>query len=182
MRTRTRSALAAFPLALALALTGCGSGDDDDGKVASAAEGENAKKAGSAKPSLDPKEMGLKFAACMRKNGVPMEDPVDGRVMVKQKAGEGPDRATMDKAMKACREFQPQGTGPGGKPDPKVRDAMQKYAQCMRKNGVEDFPDPQAGGGIRMDAKQAEDPDFKKAEQACKGLMSAGRQAGEKQE
>jgi hypothetical protein len=32
----------------------------------------------------------------------------------------------------------------------KMRDAAVKFAQCMRENGVEKFPDPDANGGTRI--------------------------------
>ncbi|MFF8957172.1 hypothetical protein [Streptomyces sp. NPDC014894] len=177
MRIRTRAGLAALPLALAVALTGCGSDGGGERKVASAAKGGGqASGAGkpSAEPSLSAQEMGLKFAACMRKNGVEMEDPVEGRLTIRQQK-KGGNRATVEKAMKACREFQPQGLGPGGKADPKVAGNMRQYARCMRENGVEDFPDPDAGsGGIKVDGRMVDDPDFKKADEQCKGALGGG--------
>jgi hypothetical protein len=45
----------------------------------------------------------------------------------------------------------------------------------MRKNGVEDFPDPKPGQqGIMMDKKLSEDPDFNTAQQKCKDVMGGG--------
>ncbi|MFE5856072.1 hypothetical protein ACFQ61_23090 [Streptomyces sp. NPDC056500] len=172
MRSRTRTALAVLPFALALTLTGCSS--DDGGKKVATAEGGKAGSdtPGSARPSLSQQEMGVKFAQCMRKNGVDMEDPKDGRVIVKQKKE---SEAAMEKAMEKCREFQPQGPGPGQKADPKVVAAMQKYATCMRKNGVEKFPDPRPGGGLQMDKSVHDDPNFAAAEKACKEHLEAER-------
>ena len=54
------------------------------------------------------------------------------------------------------------------------------YSQCMRSNGVANFPDPQADGGgnfkltIRRDA-EANNPRFQAASRACKHLLPAGR-------
>ncbi|MBC9711275.1 hypothetical protein H9Y04_01650 [Streptomyces sp. TRM66268-LWL] len=162
MRRKARSILAALPLVLALALTGCGS-DSDGGGVASANGAE--KDGASASPSLDPQEMGMKFAACMRENGVPMDDPEPGEGIRMKLDGSIP-KETVDKAMEACRKYQPQGQGGKGPGAEKMRE----YAQCMRKNGVDAFPDP-SDGGLRIGKEIVEDPDFDKAQEACQDLM-----------
>jgi hypothetical protein len=168
----------ALTLAVVLALTGCGS-DSDDSKVASAAGDTSTSKgkdaADGAKASLSPQEMGVKFASCMRENGIPMEDPEPGKGVRFKMDGSIP-KATMDKAREACREFQPQGDGPGGS-DPKRGEAMRKHAACMRENGVDAFPDPQPDGGIMINEEIADDPDFKKAQEKCQGLMGDGQLA-----
>ena len=54
------------------------------------------------------------------------------------------------------------------------------YSQCMRSNGVANFPEPQADGGgnfkltIQRDA-EANNPRFQAASRACKHLLPAGR-------
>jgi hypothetical protein len=53
----------------------------------------------------------------------------------------------------------------------------------MRENGVPDFPDPQADGGIRIQAGPGTgiDPDsqaFKDAQAKCEQYMPSRRQAG----
>lgn len=51
-----------------------------------------------------------------------------------------------------------------------------EYAQCMRDNGVENFPDPvEENGGIRITPGDAEDPDFPDAEEACRELSPQQR-------
>ncbi|MFI1012207.1 hypothetical protein [Streptomyces sp. NPDC020965] len=176
MRPHARTALVALPLVLGLALTGCGSEDDDRDGVASAATG-TASDTESKKPKLSRQEQGLRFARCMRENGVAMEDPVEGRITVKR--NDGVDKAALEKAMAACREFQPQGAGPGGKVDPKIAEGMRKFAACMRKNGVEKFPDPGADGGIRING-MVNDAEFKKAEELCGDLLTKAREGAEK--
>ncbi|MFI8849368.1 hypothetical protein [Streptomyces sp. 891-h] len=50
-------------------------------------------------------------------------------------------------------------------------DKALEYAQCMRDNGVEDFPDPkQEGGGIRIGGPGIDrgSAAFEKAEEACR--------------
>jgi hypothetical protein len=41
------------------------------------------------------------------------------------------------------------------------------FAKCMRENGVPSFPDPGADGGFVKNDK-TNNPEFKKAEEACK--------------
>ncbi|MEU6041514.1 hypothetical protein ABZ801_39610 [Actinomadura sp. NPDC047616] len=176
MKLRTRGALAAMPLALALALTGCGGGDDGDGGVATVNGGNQTRPADAA--GLSPEERGVKFAECMRKNGIDMEDPKDGRVMVKAKPGQ---EQTMQKAMEACRQYSPQQNSRGGS-DPRMEQRQREFAECMRKNGVEKFPDPKPGQrGIFIDKKATgDDPDLESAQQKCQDVLGgpAGGGAG----
>ncbi|WP_285498368.1 hypothetical protein [Actinomadura sp. NBRC 104425] len=167
MRFRTRGALAAMPLALALALAACGGGDDGDEGVATVNGGRQTKAAGAA--GSDPEEMAVKFAECMRKNGIDMEDPQDGRVVVKAKPGQ---EQTMQKAMEACRQYSPQQNSQGGS-DPQMEQRQREFAECMRKNGVEKFPDPKPGQrGIIVNKNEiGDDPDLETAQQKCQDIL-----------
>jgi hypothetical protein len=54
-----------------------------------------------------------------------------------------------------------------------ARDAQVKFSQCMREHGVKNFPDPDANGGILVEAGPGtgldpQSPTFKSAQQACK--------------
>jgi len=75
----------------------------------------------------------------------------------------------------------------GASPSPSVSDeeAAQAFAECMRENGIEDFPDPQVdedGGGIVFEAGSAEggppQPEDRErldaAMQACEDLLPEG--------
>jgi hypothetical protein len=50
-----------------------------------------------------------------------------------------------------------------------------EFSECMRDNGITDFPDPQegeGGGGLTLpEGMNADDPDFKAAEEACVEFM-----------
>jgi hypothetical protein len=124
-------------------------------------------------PSLDPEARNLKFAECLREQGLDVPDPEPGKGMT-LKFGPGSDQQKVQAAMEACREWAPVGMAGGGAPDPARDETMRKYAQCMRDNGVANFPDPE-GGMIRLDPSSAEDPDFTTAEKACASLMRAPR-------
>ena len=56
-------------------------------------------------------------------------------------------------------------------------DAALTYSQCMRENGVPNFPDADAEGRIRISPPGSVDPDsaeFQKASEACRDLAPAG--------
>ncbi|MCU7724242.1 hypothetical protein ODJ79_10995 [Actinoplanes sp. KI2] len=88
----------------------------------------------------------VKFAACMRDNGVKgFPDPdasgtftVDG---VLNGSSLNPDSAEWKKALDACKDLQPAGFT-GGKRTAEQQAQVLKFAACMRDNGVRDFPDP----------------------------------------
>ncbi|REE96868.1 hypothetical protein [Thermomonospora umbrina] len=171
MRGLTR-ALVALPLALTLTLTACG-GDDGGDEVASG--GGPQKNAGGTGEKLDQHAMGVKFAQCMRENGIPLEDPKPGEGIM-LKFDQRMKRETVDKAMQACRKYNPQQNGAGGS-DPKAEERSRAFSQCMRDNGVEKFPDPKPGQrGIMIDRNAiGDDPDFDKAQQACQKMLQGGQ-------
>jgi hypothetical protein len=163
-----RLTLAALPLALLL-LGGCGTEDGGDG-VASAGNGQTEETSAS-EPSLTPHEMGVKFAQCMRENGVDIDDPKPGEGI--QMKLEGVDRATVEAAQEACREYSPQQNA-GPEQQAEMAERGRQFAQCMRDNGVEAFQDPDPNQpGIRIDRSVAEDPDFEAAQQTCQELLAA---------
>lgn len=173
MRMLTRIALAAPPLALSLALGGCGS-DDEGGKVPTA--GGDKKGGGASSAAADRDEMGVKFAQCLREHGVNVKDPEPGKGL--QFTQRGGEPGLLDKAMEACRKYDPQANSSAG-PDPRQEERGRKFAECMRKNGVEKFPDPKPGQrGIRITGEVGEDPDFQKAQKACQDVLGGGQRAG----
>ena len=97
---RTHLAIAAVVLAVTFLTVGCGS-DGDGSDVASAKDGR-----ASATPSLDPDEMGMKFAQCLRDHGIDVDDPEPGKGVALD-IKPGTSRSTVDKAMEACRAYDP---------------------------------------------------------------------------
>ncbi|ONH32460.1 hypothetical protein BL253_05405 [Pseudofrankia asymbiotica] len=166
--------LAALPLVLVLALTGCGAGDGS-ATVASAAGAGSGGAAGTnggatATGTPRPGDLAVKFAQCMRENGVDMPDPVDGRIELR--VDPSTPKETVDAAMEACREYSPQANGSAGS-DPEMEAKAREFAACMRKNGVEAFPDPEPGQrGIMIGPEVGDDPDFQTAQQACDGILA----------
>jgi hypothetical protein len=91
----------------------------------------------------------VKFAECMRSNGVSaFPDPdasgkltIDGVVNGSSLDANAP---AFRQAISACRALEPAGFT-GGKRSPQQTQAALKFAQCIRANGVPDFPDPANG-------------------------------------
>ncbi|MFI0357845.1 hypothetical protein [Actinomadura sp. 9N407] len=165
------------PLALPLAalaiflplLAACGGSKDSSGGAGTAAGGGASGAAGTG--GTDTSQY-VKFAQCMRQNGVPdWPDPVDGTKFRLPLGKIDPNTPQFKAAAKKCEPLRPpEWTAPK---DPANQAKMLKYAQCMRKNGVPDFPDPQGGvldpGGINP-----ESPQYKAADQKCQSLRPAG--------
>jgi hypothetical protein len=92
------------------------------------------------------RDRAMTFARCMRDNGVkdfPDPDPsgeltVDG---VLNGTSLDPNSAAWKKAIEACKELEPAGFT-GHKRSAAEQKAALQFAQCMRDNGITDFPDP----------------------------------------
>lgn len=52
------------------------------------------------------------------------------------------------------------------------------YANCMRANGVQNFPDPMPNGGFRIEGSISQNPNFARASQECAHLRPVGNAAG----
>jgi len=178
-RSRRTGLLAVLVATIALVATACGSADKPSESVASVPAGTTS---ASPAPKSGATPDGVAFANCMRTHGLPaFKDPEPGKGM-----GEGVDvnSAEFTKAMAACKDLMPAGD-PGANPG-QVWSAADKlkYAQCMRENGVPDFPDPSADGGFVLQ-NDPNTPQFKTAEAACAKYqpesmrnMTPGKQGG----
>jgi hypothetical protein len=110
------------------------------------AENGNAGSSGGNKNATN-RDKAMKFAACMRENGVrEFPDPdasgsltIDG---VLNGSSLDPSAPAWKEAIGACKELEPPGfTGDQDVSD-EEQEARLEFAQCIRDNGVEDFPDP----------------------------------------
>ncbi len=194
-------------MALALMLAACGGGDAV-AEVASldadaAAEGETP--SAPSDVSDDPADVEaamMAFAACMRENGVDMDDPTvdaDGNVQLSPPAGEGGGQdggarggpgggGAMGGAFETCGEYL-EGISLGfDRGDPtEMQDTMVEFAACIRDNGIDmadpDFSamggPPEAGdgdqppqGGGLFGDVDMDDPDFQAAQDACSDILS----------
>jgi hypothetical protein len=146
--SRTLRPLAALAMLAMVAAIGAGCGDTGSGGgTTTAAPAGNTGTAGSAgtggNKNPTAREKAVKFAACMRENGYPdFPDP--------KASGEFPtfgisvSPAVWTKALGVCKELQPPGSF-SAHLSPKQLSTALKFAQCIRENGVKDFPDPVNG-------------------------------------
>jgi len=82
----------------------------------------------------------VKFSECMRENGYPdFPDPKASGDFPSFGVSVSP--AVWDKALRACKALKPPGSL-SAKLSPEQQSAALKFAQCVRENGVKDFPDP----------------------------------------
>jgi hypothetical protein len=195
-----RAALAAPLAALVLVAAACGGGGGSPGVAALA--GSNTTSTDSSSSSSPPApgssdsgnpsgqgEMamkvgadGAKFAACMRKNGVPNFPDPNGQGVITIGSGSGidPRSPKFQAASQTCRKLLPNGGQPTPQQIAKMKQAALAFSACMRAHGVKDFPDPTfSGGGVQMSIHAGSgssdlnpnSPVFQKAKQACGNLL-----------
>jgi hypothetical protein len=121
------------PLAIvAVIAAGCGS----NGPARTSATATAGPKKASAR------EKAVRFAECIRAHGV--ADFPDPNAKNEFEYGVSVTPAVWKRATTACKDLQPPGTL-SSKRTPKEQSGALKFAQCMRDNGVKDFPDPANG-------------------------------------
>jgi len=129
---------------LAVIVAGCGNGSAGTGNSTATSGGNS---------TAATHEKAVKFAECMRANGVSeFPDPADasGAFTIDEVINGSsldPSTAAWKQAISACKDLEPPGFT-GGKVTPQQRTARLEFAQCMRDNGVPDFPDPTPNGPL----------------------------------
>ncbi len=83
-------------------------------------------------------------------------------------SGDDDDSALPDAA--GASSASPSGDGDDSEADLDPEDAMLKFAQCMREHGV-DMPDPEPGGGVRMNGEGLSEDQMEAAQSACQKWM-----------
>jgi hypothetical protein len=84
----------------------------------------------------------VKLAECIRGHGVPHFPDPDPKGETAFGVDVSP--AVWTKAVKACKDLAPPGSF-SGKRTPKQQSDALRFAACVRRNGVKDFPDPVNG-------------------------------------
>jgi hypothetical protein len=128
---------------------GCGSNSSSESGTASSTDTvsntSSATSTGtgaSATTKLTAQEKAVKFAECMRANGVPHFPDPDTKG--DYNFGVDVSREVWLKAIDACKALKPPGAL-SSKRTAKQQSAALRFAQCVRDNGVKDFPDPVNG-------------------------------------
>jgi hypothetical protein len=153
--SRTLRPLAAFTMVSVISVisAGCGSNaPSESGTASSASRSGTASSSGTAGRSgitssgattqLTAQEKAVKFAECMRANGVPHFPDPDPKG--DYNFGVDVSREVWLKAVDACKALKPPGAL-SSKRTPKEQSASLRFAQCVRDHGVKDFPDPVNG-------------------------------------
>ena len=96
----------------------------------------------SANKKLTARDKAVKFAECIRAHGV--SDFPDPDEQNQFEYGVSVSVAVWTRATTACKDLQPPGTL-SAKRTPEQQSASLRFAQCVRDNGVKDFPDPVNG-------------------------------------
>ena len=145
---RTLWPLAALGIVVMAAVIGAGCGGTQSSSgTSTAAAVETSSSATAAHTStashtstVTAREKAVKFSECMRANGV-SDFPDPGASGEFPSYGVSVAPAVWTKAVAACKALQPPGTL-SAKLTPAQESAALKFAQCIRKHGVPDFPDP----------------------------------------
>ena len=184
MRTRWTGP-AILALALGAALAGCGQKGETPSIASANGNATATPTAQNAGDNLTETERRAKFTECMRGQGVEMPDPENGEpggfvFKFGDQAGGGPDPSKVEAAMQACKKYLPNGGDPP-KLSPEQLEQGRKHAQCMRENGVPEFPDPDSSGRIKIEGGNGMNPDnetFKAAEEKCREFRPTGGPGG----
>jgi hypothetical protein len=99
--------------------------------------------------TASPHAKAVKFAECMRANGVgAFPDPdASGALTIDAVANSSSldtSSAAFERALSACKDLQPAGFT-GHERSSQEQEAALEFARCIRDNGVTDFPDPAKG-------------------------------------
>ncbi|MDI6101061.1 hypothetical protein QLQ12_20825 [Actinoplanes sp. NEAU-A12] len=140
--------------------------------------------------------IGKELVQCMRDNGLPdIPDPYveknrlklpDGEQKVMEEKYTEQQFDTAEQACQSVADKLPQGAiesgekEAGGPPGPGDVEALTRFAECIRQNGVPEWPDPAADGrfplrGTPLEKENPEDsPRLKGALDACQNLWGGG--------
>jgi hypothetical protein len=134
--SRTFRPLAALAMIAMVAVisAGCG-GTGSSGNTSTASSDSTA-------TTADIHAQGVKFADCMRENGVPDFPDPDASGDFVYGVSVSPEQWM--KTLDACKDLQPPGSLSADR-TPEQQSAALEFAQCVRDNGVPDFPDPVNG-------------------------------------
>lgn len=171
-RTLGLGRLAAAATGAVLAIAACSNGGSGHAAGGSASNSPS----GSASPARS----GPAYAQCMRQHGVTnFPDPQGPNQNSFLITGAVTNNPHFQAASKACESLRPQqGTG-GGSSGGVSQQRLLAFAQCMRANGVPQFPDPGPNGALRIGGGvDPSSPQFQHAQQVCSaktGLQLGGQ-------
>lgn len=180
----TRTTILPLLLALGLLVAAC-SGVTTNVGVASLDADPGDTETESVDGSIVGEESVLAFTACLRDEGLDVDDPgvdKEGNLVPPTPhavAAKSLDMAAVHSAFDVCKGFLDDVTFGLSSEDLSEReDELLAFAVCMRNNGY-DMPDPDfsgdghAGAGPFGDAIDTDDPAFQTAAQSCEGIIGS---------
>ncbi len=154
------------------ALIGVGCSDEPAGNRDTGTGSRSSAETGADRNVTD-RDKAVRFAECMRNNGLGDFPDPDARGQFVYGIG---IPAAFEKAVGACKDLQPPGAL-SAKRSPEQQTAGLRFARCMRANGVKDFPDP-ANGEPLVDTTKIPSTErdggmtiLNAAMQTCRGAM-----------
>lgn len=170
---KRRRRLAAAAAATALVVLGaCSTGGGGEG-VASAGGEPRRTDSGETDDAAaaDPDTQALRFAACMRDNGIDMPDPGPGPQGLGdafQAVAQDSDRDTLQQALNTCQDLMPQYAAQEQHTD----DVMLDLAECLREQGLDVSDDPFNDAHLgNVDVGE-----FSQAMEVCRDVLIRGGQ------
>ena len=120
-------------------------------------------------------EQARRYAQCIRDNGAPDFPDPDANGQFRGASHEQQANPKFQAALQACRNLAPGGTHEQDVGSPAFVEQARKFAQCIRDNGVPDFPDPGPDGTFRgASHEQQGDPKLQAAMQTCQSKLPGG--------
>jgi hypothetical protein len=179
----SRTTILSLLLLISLAAGACSGGAADSAVASLDTDAEDTETQSTEAESIPGEEAVLAFTACLRDEGLDVDDPaVDGEGNLVAPTPHALAARTMDiaavhSAFDVCQGFLDNVTFGLSTEDLTGReDELLAFAVCMRENGY-DMPDPDfsgdghSGAGPFGDAIDTDDPDFQRAVESCDGIV-----------
>jgi hypothetical protein len=157
--------LGGLGLTTILTLSACGSDSDNN------AGGQVTPGGGGSASAAANSDQLVEYARCLRGQGVDVPDPKPGQNLGTWLQQSGLDLNKLKGANAACQDKLPSGVRSRAD-SPQTQDNLLKFAQCMRKNGV-DMPDPK-NGQVDFGSLDRNSPKFKAASDECRKTLAPG--------
>lgn len=123
--------------------------------------------------SADKVDAARAYAQCIRDNGVPDFPDPDANGQFRGPGHEKENDPKFRAAQEKCRNLAP--GGEHERSDPATVEQMRKFSQCMRDNGLPDYPDPDPDGRVRgVGHEQQGNPTFRAAMEKCRQQLPGG--------
>ena len=137
------------PAVASLGTTSSGNTSDNAGSSSSPAPAGGLPIGSSMSTEVGTGAAGVRFAACMRSNGVSnYPDPdAQGVITITISSALNPSSPLFQKAHSDCQKLIPAGRAPSAAQQRQHKAKALAFAACMRAHGVPHYPDPTFGSG-----------------------------------